>query len=75
MSFEKFKTKSFCFGGRHKSATVSTEGDLTKIGKSFLFGKCDQCYKKELMIVSDNATSDKEIGRFFKNVRNALKSM
>ena len=29
MSFKKFKTDSYCVGGRHRSATTETVGDVT----------------------------------------------
>ena len=29
MSFQKFKTDSYCVGGRHKSATKNIVGDIT----------------------------------------------
>ena len=31
MSFNKFKSDSYCVGGRHKSATVKIYGDITSI--------------------------------------------
>ena len=29
MSFQKFKSESYCVGGRHKSATKNIVGDIT----------------------------------------------
>ena len=45
MSFQKFKTKSFCVVGRHKSSTKDRVGEITfnkKDGKEvkILVGKC-----------------------------------
>ena len=31
MSFQKFKTNSYCVGGRHQSATKNIVGDITNI--------------------------------------------
>ena len=32
MSFQKFKSDSYCVGGRHRSATVKIYGDITSKG-------------------------------------------
>ena len=29
MSFQKFKSDSYCVGGRHRSATINIVGDIT----------------------------------------------
>ena len=50
MTFQKFKTDSYCVGGRHKSATKNIVGDISinkKTGKEvkLLVGKwviCDR---------------------------------
>ena len=51
MTFSKFKTNSYCVGGRHQSATKNIVGDITvykKTGKEdkLLVGKCMICDKK-----------------------------
>ena len=51
MSFQKFKSDSYCVGGRHKSGTKDIVGDITinkKTGKEvkLLVGKCVICNKK-----------------------------
>ena len=51
MSFQKFKSDSYCVGGRHRSATKNIVGDITiskKTGKEvkLLVGKCVICDKK-----------------------------
>ena len=52
MSFQKFKSDSYCVGGRHKSGTKDIVGDKTinkKTGKEVkvLVGKCVICNKKK----------------------------
>ena len=52
MTFQKFKTKSFCVGGRHRSATTIIVGDITikKTRKevNLLVGQCLICKRKNL---------------------------
>ena len=38
MSFQKFKSDSYCVGGRHKSGTVKIYGDITPKGSKLLIG-------------------------------------
>ena len=52
MSFKKFKTDSYCVGGRHKSATKNIVGDITIIRKTgkevkLLVEKCVICDRKK----------------------------
>ena len=52
MSFQKFKSDSYCVGGRHRSATKNIVGDITinkKCGKEvkLLVGKCVICDRKK----------------------------
>ena len=52
MSFQKFKSDSYCDGGRHKSGTKDIVGDITidkKTGKKvkLLIGKCVICNRKK----------------------------
>ena len=73
MSFQRFKSDSYCVGGRHKSATKNIVGDVTinkKTGKQvkFLVGKCVVCDRKKTMIVSDNVIQAEDLGDFFKNL-------
>ena len=73
MTFQKFKTDSYCVGGRHKSATKNIVGDITinkKSGKEvkLLVGKCAVCNRKKTMIVSDNVIQAEGLGDFFKNL-------
>ena len=73
MSFQKFKSDSYCVGGRHKSGTKNIVGDITinkKSGKEvkLLVGKCVVCDRKKTMIVSDNVIQAEDFGDFFKNL-------
>ena len=73
MSFQKFKTNSFCVGGRHQSATKNIVGDITinkKAGEEvkLLVGKCVICDRKKTVIVSDNVIKAEVLGDFFKNL-------
>ena len=73
MSFQKFKSDSFCVGGRHRSSTKDIVGDITIIKKTgrdvkLLVGKCVICNRKKTMIVSDNVIQAEGLGDFFKNL-------
>ena len=73
MNFQKFKSDSYCVGGRHRSATKNIVGEITikkKTGKEvkFLVGKCVICDRKKTMIVSDNVIQAEGLGDFFKNL-------
>ena len=74
MSFQKFKSDSYCVGGRHQSATKNIIGDINinkKTGKEvkLLVGKCVICDRKKTMIVSDNVIQAEGLGDFFKKLR------
>ena len=52
MSFQNFRSDSYCVGRRHKSATKNIVGDITinkKTGKKvkLLVGKCTICDRKK----------------------------
>ena len=52
MTIQKFKSDSYCVGGRHKSATKNIVGDITikkKTGKGvkLLVRKCVICERKK----------------------------
>ena len=73
MSFQKFKSDSYCVGGRHRSSTKDIVGDITinkKTGKEviLLVGKCVKRNRKKTMIVSDNVIEAEGLGDFFKNL-------
>ena len=46
MRFQKFKSDSFCVGGRNRSATKKIYGDITNKGSKVLIGFCSKCPRK-----------------------------
>ena len=73
MSFQKFKSDSYCVGSRHRSGTKNIVGEITynkKTGKEIklLVRKCVICDKRKSMIVSDNIIQAEGLGDFFKNL-------
>ena len=73
MNSQKFKTNSYCVGGKHYSGTKNITGEITvnkKTGKQIrlLVGKCVICDRKKSMIVSDNTIQAEGLGDFFKNL-------
>ena len=73
MSFQKFKTNSYCLGQRHYKCTKNITGEIVynkKTGKEIklLVGKCVICDRKKSMIVSDNTIQAEGLGDFFKNL-------
>ena len=68
MSFNKFKSESYCVEGRHRSATVKIYGDITSKGSKVLIGYCSICNRKKSMTVSDNTIKAEGLGSFFKNL-------
>ena len=68
MSFNKFKSDSYCVGGRHKSATVKIYGDITSKGSEVLIGYCSICNRKKSQTVSDDTIKAEGLSDFFKNL-------
>ena len=73
MSFQKFKTNSYCVGQKHYSGTKNNIGEITlnkKTGREIklLVGHCLICNRKKSMIVSDNTIQAEGLGDFFKNL-------
>ena len=73
MNSQKFKTDSYCVGGKHRSDTKNITGEITfnkKTGKEIklLVGKCVICNRKKSMIVSDYTIQAEGLGDFFKNL-------
>ena len=66
MSFQKFKSGSYCVGGRHRSATIKIYGDITSKGSKVLIGYCSVCNRKKSMTVSDNTIKAEGLGSFLK---------
>ena len=67
-SFQKFKTNSYCVGGRHRSATTKIYGDITSKGSKVLIGYCSICSRKKSMTVNDTTIQRERSGNFFKNL-------
>ena len=63
MSFQKFK--SYCVGGRHRSAT-KIYGDITFTGSKVLSGYCSVCNRNESMFNRDKIIQAGSLGDFFK---------
>ena len=51
----KFKTNSYCVGGRHYSGTNNIRAAITLKGTKMLKGNCVKCGRKKSMTVSDAA--------------------
>ena len=73
MKFNKFKSDSYCVGGKHRSSTKNITGEVTVNKKTnkqikLLVGKCVICDRKKSMIVSDNTIEAECLGDFFKNL-------
>ena len=68
MSFQRFKSDSFCVGGRHRSATKNIYGNITSKGNKVLIGYCSNCDLKKSMAVSDNSIQAKDLGDLFKHL-------
>ena len=68
MSFNKFENVSYCVGGRHRSSTVKSYGDITSEGSKVLIGYCSICNRKKSMTVSDSTIKAQGLGDFFKNL-------
>ena len=73
MSFQNFKTNSYCVGSKHYSGTKKISAEITLNKKTggeikLLVGKCMVCNKKKSMIVSDNTKQAEGLGDFFKKL-------
>ena len=53
MSNFKFKTNSFCVGGRQFSGTFNIQGIITNKGTKKIRGSCTMCRRNKLLTVSD----------------------
>ena len=65
MSFQKFKSDSYCVGGRHRSATIKIYGVITSKGSKVLIGYCSVWNRKKSMTFSDNTIKAEGLGSFF----------
>ena len=78
MSFQKFKTNSYCVGGKHYSPTLNIYGSQTINKKTqkpikLLNGVCSKCNRKKSQIVSDQTIEAEGLKDFFKNVGKAAR--
>ena len=74
----KFKTHSYCVGGRHYSGTVNIRGAIgepasriTSNGTKMLKGNCVLCRRNKSMTVSDATIEAEGLKDFFKSVGKA----
>ena len=68
MTLQKFKSDSYCVGGRRRSATVKIYGDITSQASKVLIGFCSICNGKKSMTASDDTIKAEGLGDFFKNL-------
>ena len=62
MSFQKFKSDSFCVGGRHRPSTMKIFGNISSKGSKVLIGYCSICNSKKSMTVSHNTIQAEGLG-------------
>ena len=74
----KFKTNSYCVGGRHYSGTNNIRGAIgepasriTPKGTKMLRGSCTKCGRNKSMTVSDATIEAEGLKDFFKSVGRA----
>ena len=64
----KFKTNSYCVGGRHYSGTNNIRGVISAKGTKMLKGNCVKCKRNKSMTVSDATIEAEGLKDFFKSV-------
>ena len=62
----KFKTNSYCVGGRHYSGTNNISGAIASKGTKMLRGSCTKCRRNKSMTVSDATIEAEGLKVFFK---------
>ena len=67
----KFKTSSYCVGGRHYSGTNNIIGAITSKSTKMLRGSCSKCRRNKSMTVSDATIEAEGLKDFFKSVGRA----
>ena len=67
----KFKTNSYCVGGRHYSGTNNIRGVISAKGTKMLKGNCVKCNRNKSMTVSDATIEADGLKDFFKSVGRA----
>ena len=67
----KFKTNSYCVGGRHYSGTNNISGGITSKGAEMLKDNCVKCKRNKSVTVSDATIEAEGLKDFFKSVGRA----
>ena len=67
----KFKTNSYCVGGRHYSGTNNIRGFFTSKGTKMLKGNCVKCKRNKSLTVSDATIEAEGLKDFFKSAGRA----
>ena len=67
----KFKTNSYCVGGRHYSGTNKISGAISSKGTKKLRGSCKKCRRNKSTTVSDATIEAEGLKYFFKSVGRA----
>ena len=67
----KFKTNSYCVGGRHYSGTNNIRGFITSKGTKMLKVNCFKCKRNKSTTVSDATIEAEGLKDFFKSVGRA----
>ena len=70
-SFNKFKTNSYCVGGRHYSGTINIRGVASAKGTKMSKGSCALRKRNQSMTISDATTEAQGLKDFFKSVGKA----
>ena len=70
-NFNKFKTNSYCIGGRHYSGTNNIRGVVTSKGTKMLRGNCVKFRRNKSLTVSDATLGAEGLKDFFKSVDKA----
>ena len=70
-NFNKYKTYSYCVGGRHYSCTNNIRGVVTAKGTKMFKGSCAMCRRKKSMTVSDATIAAERLKDFFRSVGKA----
>ena len=73
MSFQKYKSNSYCDGQKHHSGTKNIVGEITfnkKTGRQIklLVGQGSICNRKSSLFVSDKMTQVESLDDFLKNL-------
>ena len=67
----KFKTNSYCVGGRHYSGTINIRGVVSAKGTKMLRGNYVKCRKNKSITVSDGRIDAEGLKDFFKSIGKA----